>query len=100
LCKSSFYFVVVVLLGIIFSILSALKKPQTYYLLNFILYLQIGGLSTRMKQIIGYEFTTPKLKGRELGPACKEAVVLTNSTGLHCIGVTSDMGSSNVGAWD
>ena len=61
--------------------------------------IQLGGLTTRWKQIVGYYFTGNSVDGSKVGPAIMEVMSKAHEIGLKISSITNDFGSSNLAIW-
>lgn len=55
----------------------------------------LGGISTRWKQTVGYNFTGNSVNGTFLKPLVIEKIEKAKNIGLHVSTITTDMGSAN-----
>lgn len=59
----------------------------------------IGGISTRWKQVVAYDFTGSSFSGSRCADIIKGIIQQCAAIGLEVIAVTSDMGSGNRAMW-
>ena len=65
-----------------------------------VLVFQLAGISTRWKQIVCYHFTSGSVDGRAIAPVISDIILEAAKIGLHVLTCTSDMGTSNLPAWN
>ncbi len=61
---------------------------------------QLGGLTVRWKQVVGYFFTGNSVRGEVVGPINTEIIEKAHGIGLKVASLTNDFGSSNLACWN
>ncbi|KAL1509011.1 hypothetical protein ABEB36_003818 [Hypothenemus hampei] len=75
------------------------NKEKNYELANYALVYMIAGISTRWKQIVGYDLTCNSFRAEEIYDRIFNIIKRCHEIGLYIVTVITDMGPNNQSLW-